>query len=119
MVGAVHGLQQVFLALLGCLYGLETVLAIVVPVAGGDVQALAADVGAHNLLVAVAALYLLQEVLQAQAQGGTLGQPDGQTLAHEVGEHEQFHLLAYAAVVTLLGLFQQLQVLGEHLLLGE
>ena len=75
VVRAVHGLQQVLLALLGGGDGAEGVGAVVVPVAAGNVELLAADVRGDDLLVAVALLDTAQVLLQAQAQVGALGQP--------------------------------------------
>ena len=73
----------------------------------------------NNLLISKTFLNLAQVVLQAQAKLRSLGQPDGQTLAHLVGEHEEFHLLSDLAVVALLCLFEHDEVFVEHLLLGE
>ena len=119
VVGAVHGLQHVFLILLGSVDGLEAVLAIVSVVARGDIEVLTADMGSDDLLVAKAGLYLAQHVLQAQTQLRSLGQPDGKTLAHALGEEEEIHLLAYLAMVAFLGFLQHDEILIEHLLLGE
>ena len=119
VVGAVHGLEHVLLALLGGGDGTERVLTVLGIVAAGHIQQLVADVRRDHLLVAVALLDLGQHVLQAVAQRGTLGQPQGQTLAHILREGKQLHLLADLAVVALLGLLEQHQVLVEHLLLGE
>ena len=119
VVRAVHGFQHVLFVLLGGVDGLEGVLAVVGIVSAGDVEVLRADVRGDDLLVAETLLHLAQVVLQAQAQVGTLGQPDGQSLAYLVGEHEELHLLANLAVVALLGFLEHDEVVVEHLLLGE
>ncbi len=75
--------------------------------------------GCDHLLVAVTLLDFLEEVLQTEAQGGTFGQPDRQTFAHHVGEHEQLQFFADLAVVAFLGFFEERQVLVEHGFLGE
>ena len=72
-----------------------------------------------NLLIAEALLNGAQHLLQAQTEVGALWQPYRQTLTHTLREHEEFHLLAYLAVVALLCLFKHYEVLVEHLLLRE
>ena len=72
-----------------------------------------------NLLIAETLLHLAQVVLQAQTELGTLWQPDGQTLADLIAEHEQLHLLTNLTMVALLSLLQHHEILVEHLLLGE
>ncbi len=72
-----------------------------------------------NLLVAIAFLNLRQESLQTQTQVGTLGQPDGQALAHGVAEHKEPQLLAQLAVVALFGLLKHNEVFVQLFLLGE
>ena len=98
---------------------LEGVLAIVSVVARSDVEALASDTRSDNLLIIVRFEELAQQVLQTQTEVGTLWQPDRQTLAHTLREHEKLHLLANLAVVALLGFLKHLQILVEHRLLGE
>ncbi len=73
----------------------------------------------HNLLIAITLLNFLQKVLQAQAQCCTLWQPHWQAFTYKVREHEEFHFLAYLAVVALLGFLQHGEILVEHLLLRE
>ena len=119
VVGAVHGFEHVLLTLLGRGDGTEGVLTVLGIVATGHIEQLVADVRRDDLLVAVALLDLGQHVLQTVTQSGTLGQPQGQALAHVGREGKQFHLLANLAVVALLGLLKQHEVLLEHLLLGE
>ena len=89
---AVHRLQQILLAFLRRVYGLERVLAVLGPVAGSDVQGLVADMRGDYLQVTVLFLNLAEELLQAVAQRGALGQPQGQTLTHHRREREQFHV---------------------------
>ena len=72
-----------------------------------------------NFLIAIIFLDFAQHILQAQTKVCSLGEPDGQTLTHTVGEHEEFHLLTDLSVVALLGLFEHHEILVEHLLLGE
>ena len=119
VVGAVHRLEQVFLAFLGGVDGLERVLAVLGVVSRGDVEALVADVRGDDLLVAVLLLYLAQELLEAVAQGGAFGEPQGQAGADVAAEGEELHLLAELAVVALLGLLEEGEVLVQHLFLGE
>ncbi len=75
--------------------------------------------GRNNGQVAVLRLLFGQEGLQGVAKGRTTGQPQGQAGAYALGEGEQLHVLANLAVVPLFGLFQYLQILGEHAGLGE
>ena len=89
---AVHRLQQILLAFLRRVYGLERVLAVLGPVAGSDVQGLVSDMRSDYLQVTVLLLNLAEELLQAVAQRGALGQPQGQALAHHRREREQFHV---------------------------
>ncbi len=119
VVGAVHRLEQVLLALDGGVDGLERVLAVLGVVARGDVELLVADVGGDDLLVAVLLLHAAQELLQAVAQRGALREPQRQTLAHALREGEQLEVLAQLAVVALLGLLHHLDILVEHRLFGE
>ena len=71
------------------------------------------------LQVTVLFLDLAEELLETVAESGTLGEPQRQTGANVGREGEEFHFLAELAVVTLLGLLEEHQVLVEHLLLGE
>ena len=98
---------------------LERILAILRIVTGSDIQHLIANRRTHHLLIAILSLDATQEILQAQAQSGSLRQPHRQSLAHHVGEHKQIHLLADLAVVAFLRLLQHHQVLIQHLLLRE
>ena len=75
--------------------------------------------GRDDLLVAVLLLHRAQELFQPVAQRGALGQPQRQARSHALREGEEFQLLAQLAVVALLGLFHQGEVLVEHRLLGE
>ncbi len=119
VVGAVHRLEQVLLALLGGVDGLERVLAIFGIVARGDIEVLVADMRGDHLLVAVLFLYLAQELLETVAQGGTFGQPKGQALADVGREGKKFHLFAQFAVVAFFSFFEHDEVFVEHLLFGE
>ena len=119
VVRTVHRFEQVFLAFLGGVDRLERVLAILGIVAGGDVELLVAYVRGDYLLVAVAALYFTEELLQAVTKSGALGQPERKTGAHALREREKLHLLAKLAVVALLGLFEQREVFVEHRLFRE
>ena len=67
VVGAVHGFEEVLFAFFGGGDGAERVGAVVVPVAGGDVELFATDVRGHDLLVAVAFLDFGEEGLKAKA----------------------------------------------------
>ena len=71
------------------------------------------------LEVTVFLLDFAEELLQAVAQGGSFRKPEGQAGADVGREREQLHLLAELAVVALLRFLEKLQVLVEHLLLGE
>ena len=119
VVRTVHGFQHILLALLRGRDGTEGVLSVVGIVARGDIEALAADMRGDNLLIAITLLHLTQMVLQTQTEVCTLRQPDGKALAHLLGEHEEFHLLANLTMVALLGLLQHHEILIQHLFLGE
>ena len=119
VVGAVHGLEHIFLAFFGGVDGLETVLAIVGIVAAGHIQVLATNVRSDYLLIAITLLYLLEEVFKAETEGGSLGKPHGKSLTHTLREHEETHFLTNLTVVALLSFFKHLQILFKHLLLGE
>ena len=84
VVRAVHGFEQIDLTLLGSGDRLETVLAIVIPVTGSDVEVLVSDMRGHHLLITIAFLYLLEEIFQTQTKGSAFGQPDGQTFTYHV-----------------------------------
>ena len=71
------------------------------------------------LLIAETLLDGAEHLLKTQTEVGALWQPYRQTLAHTLREHEEFHLLAYLAVVALLSLFEHYEILVEHLLLRE
>ena len=71
------------------------------------------------LQVTIFLLDFAQELLETVAQCGTFRQPERQTFAHCLGECEEFHLLAQLAMVAFLGLFEESEILIEHLLLGE
>ena len=119
VVGAVHRLEHILLALIGGMYGLEGILAILCVVSAGDIELLVADMRSDNLLITKLTLNLLKECLEPQAEVSALRQPDRQTLAYPLAEHKEFHLLAYLAMVALLGFLEHHHVLVEHLLLGE
>ena len=119
VVGAVHRFEQVFLTFLGGVDRLERIFAIFGIVARGDIEVLVADVGRDNLLVTVFFLNFAQELFEAVAQGGSFGEPQGESGAHVLREREKFHLLAELAVVAFLGFFKQHEVFVEHLFLGE
>lgn len=101
------------------MYGLEGVLAVLGVVSGGDVQHLATDMGSDYLLVTVFLLDAAEELLEAVAQGGTFGKPQGQSGADVGAEGEQLEFFAYFAVVALLGFFEQYEILVQHFFLGE
>ncbi len=73
----------------------------------------------HDLLVAIALLNLLEELFEAKTESRTTWQPDRQTFTYHLGEHKEFELFTNLAVVTLLCLFEESQVLVEHLFLWE
>ena len=116
---AVHGFEHVLFALLRGLDGLEGILSVLCPVTGGDVELLASDVRSNHLHVVLLIELGAQELLQLVAHHGAAGQPQGQAQTDAVAECEELHLLAEFAVIPLLGLFQQHQVLVQHALLGE
>ena len=101
------------------MYGLEGVLTIFCIVSGSDVKQFVADGWTHYFLIIVTGLDAAQEILQADTQCSTFGKPHRQSLTYGVREHEQVHLLTDFTVVALLGLFENNQVLVEHLLLRE
>ena len=119
VVGAVHWLEHILFSLLRRMYGLERILAVVGVVAAGHIEVLATDMRCYHLLVAIARLYLAQHILHAEAQFCAFGQPDGQSLAHALREHEQLHFLSNLPMVAFLGLFQHYQIFVKHLFLRE
>ncbi|CQB89892.1 Uncharacterised protein [Chlamydia trachomatis] len=84
----VHGLQHVLLVFLGCTNGLERVFAIVGIVSTGDIQILTANMRSDDLLIAKTLLNFAQHLLQTQAKFCSFWQPNRQSLAHTVREHE-------------------------------
>ncbi len=119
VVRAVHWLEHVLLIRFRRMDGLEGVLAVVGIVAGGDIEVLRSNTRRDDLLIVVGLQHVAQQLLQAQTQLSTLRQPDGQTLTHTLGEHEQLHLLANLTVVALLGFLKHDEIFIEHLLLRE
>ena len=119
MVRTVHWLKQINFTLLRRGDRAETILSVVVPVTGSDVEFLVSYVRRHHLLVPELLLDPLEEILQSETKCGTLRQPHRETLSDHVGEHEELQFLADLSVVTFLRLFQQSQVLVQHLLLRE
>ncbi len=107
VVRAVHRLEQILLALDWGVDGLEAVLAILSVVTRGDVEGLVADVGSDDGDVAVAFLNIAEELLETATQTCAIGQPEGQTSTHALGEGKEFHFLTNLAVVAFLGLFEQ------------
>ena len=119
VVRTVHWLQHILLILLWSMDRLECILAIVSIVTRSNIETLAANTWADNLLVVVRLLESTEQILQAKAKCSTLWQPDRKTLTYTLREHEEFHLLTDLTVVALLSLFENYQVLIEHLLLRE
>ena len=106
VAGAVHRLQRVF-ALFR--FRDEHVLAVLVPVAGLLPQGLVENLRPLHFLVAVLAIDAAHVLLDLLPQRPALGVPE-----HSAGrvlvDVEQVELTAELAVVTLLGLFQHVQV---------
>ena len=119
VVRTVHWLEHILLILLRSLDRLECILAIVSIVTRCNIEALAADTWADNLLIVVRLQERTEQLLQTQAELCTLWQPDRKALSYTLREHEEFHLLTDLTVVTLLSFFENYQVLIEHLLLRE
>ena len=119
VVRTVHWLEHILLILLRCLDRLECILAIVSIVTRCNIETLATDTWADNLLIVVRLQERTKQLLQTQAELCTLWQPDRKTLSYTLREHEEFHLLTDLTVVTLLSLLENYQVLIEHLLLRE
>ena len=119
VMGAVHGFEHVLLPFLRGMNGLERILAVFGIVARGNVEFLAADVGSDHGQIPHLGLLDAEEILQDVAHHGAAGQPERQTQADAGGEGKQLHLLAQLTVVALLGLFQHLEILVQHALLGE
>ena len=67
VVGAVHGLEEVFLTLFGSVNGLKRVLAVLCVVTRSNIELLVADMRSDYLLVTVFLLYLAEELLEAVA----------------------------------------------------
>lgn len=101
------------------MYWLERVLAIMRIMTGSHIQILGTDMRSYNFLVAEVLLYLAEHILKTDAEVCAFRQPYRKTLAHSLREHEEFHLLAYLAVVTLLCFFKHKKVLIKHLFLWE
>ena len=119
VVRTVHWLEHILLILLRSLDRLECILAIVSIVTRCYIETLATDTWADNLLIVVRLQERTKQLLQTQTELCTLWQPDRKTLSYTLREHEEFHLLTDLTVVTLLSLFENYQVLIEHLLLRE
>ena len=119
VVRTVHWLEHILLILLRSLDRLECILAIVSIVTRCYIETLATDTWADNLLIVVRLQERTEQLLQTQAELSALWQPDRKTLSYTLREHEEFHLLTNLTVVTLLSLFENYQVLVEHLLLRE
>ena len=84
--------------------------------AGRLVQVDLGEVGRVDVLVALLALQAEDLPLQQAAHRGALGQPERQAGADLVAEHEQFQLLAEAAMVAPLGVLEPLEI-GVELVL--
>ncbi len=69
--------------------------------------------------VAILLLDLAEEELEAEAEVRTLRKPERKSLSDLLGEGEELHFLADLAVVTLLGLLEEYEILVEHSLLRE
>ena len=119
VVRAVHRLEEEFLAGVGRFNGLEGVRTVFLVVAAGHVQLFGTDVGRDDGLVAGLHLGFAQKLLEALAQGGAFGQPQGQPRSYFLRESKQLQLFAQLAVVATLGFFQALKVLGEVLGFGK
>ena len=119
VVRTVHWLEHILLILLRSLDRLECILAIVSIVTRCYIEALAADTRTDNLLIIIRFQERTEQLLQAEAELCALWQPDRKTLTYTLREHEEFHLLTNLTVVALLSLFEDNQVLIEHLLLRE
>ncbi len=87
--------------------------------ARGNIKVLVADMRSDYLKIAVALLYLAQELLETVAQSGTLREPERKAGTYIGRECKQLHLFAYLAMVAFLGLFEHHEILIEHLFLGE
>ena len=99
--------------------GLERVLAVFGIVTGSDIQLFATDMRRNYLKVAAFVQFLREEFDQFLAHDGTAGQPQRQTHAHARREGKEFHLFSNLAVVALLGLFQQDQIIVQQGFLRE
>ncbi len=71
------------------------------------------------LLIAVFLLDFAQILLEAVAQGGAFRQPERKACAYRGRERKKFHFLAKNAVVALLRLLEESEILVELLFLGE
>ena len=111
---AVHRLHGV-VAILG--RGREHVVLVVLPVTGLFPEGLVEDLRAAHFLVTVVAIHLAHVLLDFLPDRPALGVPEHQ--ARRLVLHvEQVVLLAEAAVIALLGLFQHVQVGVQIFLLG-
>ena len=119
VVRTVHWLEHILLILLRCLDRLECILAIVSIMTRCYIETLATDTWTDNLLIVIRLQERTEQLLQAQTKLCTLWQPDRKTLTYTLREHEEFHLLTNLTVVALLSLFENNEILIEHLLLRE
>ena len=87
--------------------------------AGGLVEADLAYVRCEDLGVALLGEFAADEVLQFLADDRTLWRPEDQSLADCVVDVEESEVLADTAVITLLGLLEQGEVVIEFLLGGK
>jgi len=108
VVRAVHRLEHEQVAL--HLEGRVLAVLVVRVVPALLVKRHAGDVRRDDRLVAALDLHLAQEALQQVAQDRAVGLPQRQALAHQLVEGEQAELLAEHAMIALLGLFKQGQV---------
>jgi hypothetical protein len=97
---------------------LEHVILIVSPVTRGLPDGNIEHVGGLDFLVAALAVLSTQEGLNLVENLGSVGEEE-RTSGRRVIEEEQLLLFSNSQVVTALSLFQELQVLGHCLLIGE
>ena len=72
VMGAVHRFEHVELIFFGRMDGLERVFAIMIPVAGSDVEILRTDMRSDHFVIAILLLNAAEHILQAQAEIGAL-----------------------------------------------
>ena len=119
VVRTVHWFQHINLILLRCFNRLEGILAIMRPVAGGNVKVFRTYSRGNYFLIVVWFQHAAQQILQAKAQLCALWKPDGQAFPDAIREHKEFHFFPYLAVIALFGFLEHDKILVQKFLFRE